>query len=436
MCGLFGAHSTTLSQNELSNVKLLAHLSGIRGMDSTGVVIASRFKKAPRVWMEKDVIDPCNFFDERPDIFKGGVSTVVGHCRAATVGSVTTKNAHPYHFGKLLGVHNGTIPSLTPKDVDRTDSSVLYEKMNIKGIVPTLQEARHGAYALAWIDVKENTLNFIRNDQRPLWFVRSKANTWYWASERRMLEFMINHPDGYEQPFLLKPNTLVRFPLDSTTSVAIQDYVPAPPPPVTTSVPNTKWCKECFRSEHFCQCKDKKKGDNQNVVVPFLPDPKKMSQQRTPRTMSDTTGGKSSSAGSAKRLITYLYEHEDWTLCDQCHQEEQHCQCPGTFDKSTLPQVVDYTQYANALSRATKEIQEGPSKDLYVGFNGKTITIEAAKKALECGCGWCAKVKEPDDRVVWTEPNVYWCNSAQCQDAMAHMYPAMHPKFPSEIVEV
>lgn len=405
MCGLFGAHSTSLSDHEVNNVKTLAHLSGLRGMDSTGVILASRFKKGFRVYTDKETIDPCSFFKEREPI-KSAVSTVVGHCRYATHGSVSWKNAHPFHFGKIVGVHNGVIHKMAPaKEADRTDSSVLYEKIDKDGLLPALEEARDGAYALAWVNVQENTLNFIRNEQRQLWFMRAKCNTLYWASEKRMLDFLRAHAQSsYDEPWLLKTNLLLTYPLGSMTHRVNENLVPprvyTPPKRPTENILD-QWCTQCTRAKRFCQC-----GGGKETSVPQLP---------------FLPGGNKSSTIGGKTLKRYHYEGKTWDLCSKCWQEEDDCKCPGEF-----------THVENMMASG----DETSPTELYAGFNNRTMSIPEAERALEIGCANCNHIPDVTEQVVWTEHDTFFCNKKECQDMSEQCYHPGHPRFKSEVVEI
>ena len=120
---------------------------------------------------------------------------VAGHCRHATVGHINKQNAHPLLEGRFLGMHNGTIHSyhITDKE-NNSDSRELYRRMDKDGVDSAIKSAWHGAWALCWINLNDKnnkrTLNFARNDGRPLHWVERNSVV-YWASEEMFLEFML-----------------------------------------------------------------------------------------------------------------------------------------------------------------------------------------------------------------------------------------------------
>lgn len=105
MCGLFGYR---LSDEALKDINLhtllasLAYTAERRGNESWGVLKYNQvdthtivkntgsIKDTGRI---KDLID----------------TQVIGHTRKATVGAISVPNAHPFHIGKIIGVHNGFV---------------------------------------------------------------------------------------------------------------------------------------------------------------------------------------------------------------------------------------------------------------------------------------------------------------------------------------
>src|SRR5690606_12530726 len=49
------------------------------------------------------------------------------------------------------------------------------------------------AYALVWVDLKEKTLNFVKNNKRPLNFTYLyNRSTLLWSSQREMIDFVFD----------------------------------------------------------------------------------------------------------------------------------------------------------------------------------------------------------------------------------------------------
>src|SRR3546814_3133548 len=102
----------------------------------------------------------------------------VGHNRFATKGKVNDLNAHPFHYGNIVGAHNGTLEKSSWDALDKklgedtdVDSQAIIKSIATFGIeetVPLLQ----GAWALVWFDMEAQTLNFLRKDERPLLWAR------------------------------------------------------------------------------------------------------------------------------------------------------------------------------------------------------------------------------------------------------------------------
>lgn len=84
----------------------------VRGTDSTGIFTV---QKSGDVQYYKEIGNPFNiltnkeFQDEVATNFTGKYKIMVGHNRAATKGSISEENAHPFHEGNTILVHNGTL---------------------------------------------------------------------------------------------------------------------------------------------------------------------------------------------------------------------------------------------------------------------------------------------------------------------------------------
>lgn len=190
MCGLYGIASTHFSESDITLFKNLGFLNCFRGTDSAGFLSVHKKGNKHRVNFLKKATHPIALLNSgtSKDIMLDKTCILAGHNRAATKGSINDENSHPFLKGAILGMHNGTIPALAEKD--QTDSEKLYAILAEKGLQAAVDAARWGAYALVWVDNKKSTINFLRNEQRPLWFGRLPGNVVAWTSERRVFDFL------------------------------------------------------------------------------------------------------------------------------------------------------------------------------------------------------------------------------------------------------
>lgn len=231
-----------LSDNEVDVVRAIGGVSFVRGDHSTGVAIAHRLKKkhgVGRVTFDivKDTIDPYGFLYHRDfeEFLKkiNNPALMIGHCRQATIGDITKSNAHPYEFENIIGSHNGTIQGLANKEKGTTDSYELYSLINEHGIEDVIKNRmpQDGAYALTWIDKRRNTLNMLRNSQRPLWITTTaNGNTMFWASDPSILAVVNRHERiAMSDAKPLPEDVLVSWPIGQPKSSTMTELsVPRP----------------------------------------------------------------------------------------------------------------------------------------------------------------------------------------------------------------
>ena len=196
ICGLVGA-AGTLNAKEETAFKQLLMIDALRGNDSTGIASINRLDITKVV---KQVGDPASLMEFGPTkaAFSGALKCLIGHNRYATTGKVSKKNAHPFDFDDLVGAHNGTLSNkwkLKDANLYDTDSEALYGQIEAEGVKNTIRIVE-GAYALTWYDKLKDTINFLRNKERPLFMVLTKDNkAIFWASEEWMLHGILKRND-------------------------------------------------------------------------------------------------------------------------------------------------------------------------------------------------------------------------------------------------
>ena len=177
-------------------------MSSLRGMDSTGIF---QVDGAGVPYMYKLPVQASMFIqDKNAKQFiraTNRVAMTVCHVRAATEGSVSLSNAHPFSVNHpdddsrlLMGIHNGTLTGWKShkdaRDFD-VDSEWAMNRLMVEGR-GALTDTIRGAYSFVWWD-NENPMRlwFARNSERPLALARTKNKKHImFASEPDMLTLL------------------------------------------------------------------------------------------------------------------------------------------------------------------------------------------------------------------------------------------------------
>ena len=190
MCGIVGmiaAYNNGFTSIEADAFETMLFLDLLRGKDSTGVFGVNYHNNVAihkKAVHSLDFLNTDEFQNFRTKMIREGMF-VVGHNRAATRGNVTDKNAHPFwEEDKIVMVHNGTWRGSHHKHKNtEVDSEVICHLLATHDSVEEALQKVDAAYALAWYNVKEKSLNFIRNHERPLYRGVTKEKAILYCSE-------------------------------------------------------------------------------------------------------------------------------------------------------------------------------------------------------------------------------------------------------------
>lgn len=404
MCGLFGVVGNTWERNDDDVLKKLGVLSQFRGVHSTGLALYSRMpnkrRKGQRDWFShiKTDTDSTAFFEfDNVGRVVNSLSAhraVIGHCRHATLGEVNETNAHPYHIDHIIGAHNGTVDKLGPaKHETHTDSFALYQLMAREGLDEALREAKYGAYALTWFDTTKKTLNLIRNEKRTLFMMQdSKDGLMFWASEKRMLEFIASDSGRtFKEPTPLPINKHYEICLQ-TMECTVHDKSP-------TYIPQ-QWDGERWSANHgrLIPKKDEMLQDA-CAIVPWNGSSRKGSDNTYDADPSRANVG-------TKDDVTHINGRcmfHDGSLRVEGIRMCAHDKVDMALDLFTavkVPKLGLPMTIVNSNSNKAKHLR-------FMGYGGEVMTIPHAISLLRKGCAYTLDVPKLTDDIIWISPSEF-----------------------------
>jgi len=200
MCGIVGYISKTDKAHVGEKEHFMHHalsMDTLRGADSTGIMtLNKRFEiDTMKTLMPGDRFVHSQRYQKN---WKPGWCQV-GHNRAATRGTVNRENAHPFTFGAVTLVHNGTLwadgnslPTYNKHlDVDSMQIAHALAEHGPEDAKDVLKEI-DGSFALVWFDTRDESVNMARNADRPMHYGLNAAKDMLWfMSDGHMLHTII-----------------------------------------------------------------------------------------------------------------------------------------------------------------------------------------------------------------------------------------------------
>lgn len=423
MCGIVSIVGD-ITVKEENIFKDMLQMDVIRGKDSTGVISVNVTGKVDTV---KALGSPQELMDMRKfdTLMRGKHTALIGHNRAATIGGVTKNNAHPFQLEHITGVHNGTLRNkyLLPDAADfEVDSENLYHAISLNGLKETIGKV-NGAYTLAYVDSKENTVNFLRNDERPLWFASSTTTkTQIFASERWMIQAACERREYKIGAILeLAPHTLLSLSLNDKgiAKVNVEKDIPhyQPPPPRNNVVTYNKVqeFKGKVDGNTSATLFSSRKGALQKLlgkhlegVLMSVVEPSKSNNFNGYATYSIE------GIGAGVTLFGRVYigtNHKE--VMELKPKVNQHF----TFKIKNVG--TDYGIDAwGVIDRRSLKKGFLDDEGLLLGFRGKALSPREFREATNKGCSWCScTVDERDSNTIeWISSNEFICDGCYHDD--------------------
>lgn len=214
-CGIIGFSAPAKTKFNLNSLKVLFYINSLlRGKDSVGFY-------TPLNGLKKVGEDYSIMIEKEDNIIDTLIpdNELIGHVRASTIGAKTEKNAHPWEFDNIIGLHNGTLRDFIAQDYSigkkygfnyldyDVDSQVLLKALDKnfetleENLLPALEEYE-GAAALLMYHKERGTIFACHDTERPL-FYGYVGKAMYISSLKHTLQIIgCNKVEAFEENYV------------------------------------------------------------------------------------------------------------------------------------------------------------------------------------------------------------------------------------------
>lgn len=240
MCGLVGIYDYSANgmyKRDADMFQVMLLLNSLRGAHSTGVLGVDKNSnmdyikttggpEAFSLWAETD-----KFMNRIPARYH----TVIGHGRFATKGDIDAETAHPFVREDVGMIHNGTMwnyealsKELYPNLTFKSDSELCVQIIQDQGL-EELVKRYTGGFAFITYNRKENAIQIVRNEDRPMFFFQPEfSHQWLFSSEDEVFAYISAKFHMKGKVLQANPNVIYTFKIgeDKYTSHEVKKYRP------------------------------------------------------------------------------------------------------------------------------------------------------------------------------------------------------------------